>query len=84
MALMKPGNFPREGSRDIDARLGIAQDGRPSEEQLAVQREMQRLISEAMHYGNGHIEDGRHKSLAMTHLEDALMRFGKAIFEVPR
>ncbi|UVG34315.1 hypothetical protein SEA_GRASSBOY_58 [Microbacterium phage Grassboy] len=84
VALMERGHLPREKSADLEARLGIAQDGSPSPEQLQVQREMQALIYTAMDYGNRHIQDGRHKSIAMEHLEDALMRFGKAIFEVPR
>lgn len=83
MALMARGRMPREKSADLEARLGIAQDGSPSSEQLQVQREMQALIYTAMDYGNRHIQDGRHKSIAMEHLEDALMRFGKEIFAAP-
>lgn len=74
----------RETEQDIAARFGIAQNGRPSEEQLRVQRIIASKIEDVAQYANRQITDGRNKSLALTALEDALMRFGKAIFEVPQ
>lgn len=74
----------RENADDIRQRLGIAQDGgKPSAEQLQVQATLRDMIAEVALYGNSHITDGRNKSIALTALEDALMRFGKAIFEIP-
>ncbi|UDL15436.1 hypothetical protein SEA_PEPE25_61 [Microbacterium phage Pepe25] len=74
----------REHADEIRSRFGIAQDGgEPSPEQLQVQATIREMIAEVGVYANSHITDGRNKSLALTALEDALMRFGKAVFEVP-
>ncbi|QIG59068.1 hypothetical protein SEA_FRANSOYER_58 [Microbacterium phage Fransoyer] len=75
---------PRESENDIFARFGIAQDGtRPSEEALRVQAILREKIADVAIYANAHITDGRNKSIGLTALEDALLRFGKAIFEIP-
>lgn len=74
----------REGAREIYQRFGIAQDSVAGEGELEVQAELREKFAQLATYANSHITDGRHKSLAMDHLEDALMRFGKAIFEIPK
>lgn len=78
-------NTDTEGSRretpeQINKRFGIAQDGKPSQEQLAAQSELRHIIALAGGFMNENIADGREKSLALTHLEEALMWAGKAIF----
>ncbi|QNL30022.1 hypothetical protein SEA_RUDY_52 [Microbacterium phage Rudy] len=75
---------PRETDAEVRQRFGIAQDSISGSRELAVQKELREKFAELAVYANSHITDGRHKALAMEHLEDALMRFGKAIFEVPR
>lgn len=70
----------RESGSQVAARFRTAQDGKPSPEQLEVQKEIAAAIEGIAVYANQRILDSRHKSLAYTHLEDALMRFGKAIF----
>ncbi|WNM75165.1 hypothetical protein SEA_LONELYSOIL_54 [Microbacterium phage Lonelysoil] len=74
----------RESDREVSQRFGIAQDSIAGWGELGVQKELREKFAELAVYANSHITDGRHKALAMDHLEDALMRFGKAIFEVPR
>lgn len=66
---------------DIEKRFGIAQDGAPSPEQLQVQREIRDTIGRLAQGINRSVEDGREKELALTHLEEALMWTGKAIFK---
>lgn len=81
MALMPERTLPRLSPADISARLGIAQDGKPSEEQLRVQRELREAIEGILIYANQNIDDSRAKSLGMTAGEDMLMWLGKAIFQ---
>lgn len=81
MALKRDGVLPHLSSEDIAARLGIAQDGKPSEEQLRVQRELRDAIEGILVYANYNIDDSRAKSLGMTAGEDMLMWLGKAIFQ---
>lgn len=66
---------------DIDARFGIAQDGKPTDDQLAQQRAVRAAVANAAQHVNLYAPDGRAKSLALTHLEEALMWAGKAIFQ---
>lgn len=80
MALTPNGYDPRESAVEIDARFGIAQDGTPTEEQLAFQAVLRVEIAEIAHTLNEKVADSRMKSLALTHLEEALMWAGKAIF----
>lgn len=70
----------RETRSDVMRRFGIAQDGRPSQEQLDVQADIRNMIAEVAADINSDIADSREKSLALTHLEEALMWAGKAIF----
>lgn len=65
----------------LSVRLGIAQDGKPSEKQLEVQKHARDLIAGTAFYIEQYVEDGREKSLALTKLEEALMWAGKAIFK---
>ena len=80
MALVPNGYDPRESSEQIEARFGIAQDSKPTEEQLKFQRDLRAIIGGAATLLNAKVEDSREKSLAITHLEEALMWAGKAIF----
>lgn len=81
MALLPTGTEPREGRHQIEMRFLIAQDNkRPDDEQLLVQSEIRQLIAEAAFGINEEVADSREKSLALTHLEEALMWAGKAIF----
>jgi len=75
---------PRESELEVRQRFGIAQDSVSGRGELEVQQSLRGLFADLAVYANAHITDGRHKSLAMDHLEDALMRFGKAIFEIPK
>lgn len=81
MALVPNGVEPRESSAEIEARFGIAQDGRPTESQLEFQGELRELIADVALSINDHVADSREKSLALTSLEEALMWAGKAIFK---
>ena len=62
-------------------RFGLAQDSKPSEEELRIQNQIRGLINEVAQTLDVHIEDGREKSLALTKLEESLMWAGKAIFK---
>ena len=79
MALVPDGVQPRE---DVAfTRFKIAQDAKPTEPQLSFQMEYRAMIAEAADELNLRVEDSREKSLALTHLEEALMWAGKAIFK---
>jgi hypothetical protein len=81
MALL-PDNAPtRESDGDIAARFGIAQDSKPTEAQLAYQKEIRSAVSELAVKINADVADSREKSLALTALEEALLWAGKAIFK---
>lgn len=73
-------NTPRETEAQITKRFGIAQDGAPSAEQLELQASLRETFAGLGVRINRDIADGREKSLAQTHLEEALMWAGKAIF----
>lgn len=77
MALMPEGTAPRE---DVYNRFVIAQDGKPSVEQLDLQAELRVRTAEVAARLNRAAADSREKSLAITHLEEALMWAGKAVF----
>ena len=78
MALMPEGTAPRE---DVyNTRFNIAQDGKPSVEQLELHSELRGKVAEVADQLNWAAADSREKSLALTHLEEALMWAGKAIF----
>jgi hypothetical protein len=80
MALMPKNQEPRESNVEVDSRFGIAQDGQPTEEQLTIQSAVRVMIVSTAERINTHVADSREKSLALTHLEEALMWAGKAIF----
>lgn len=64
------------------ARFNIAQDGpKPSDAQLANQREIRARIEAAAASIEGSAAPSREQSLALTKLEEALMWAGKAIFK---
>lgn len=68
-------------AESVSARFGIAQDGKPSSGQLEVQLNARERIAQTAFYLEQNVADGREKSLALTHLEEALMWAGKAIFK---
>lgn len=80
MALNDIQNFS-EARAKANARFGIAQDGKPSDDQLGEQKLVQEAIASAGYVIERDIQDGREKALALTHLEEALMWAGKAIFK---
>lgn len=80
MALLINNAPTRETDADIKARFLIAQDGKPTEAQLAYQTDIRLAIAELAILINRDVEDSREKSLALTALEEALMWTGKAIF----
>lgn len=80
MALTPNGYNPRESVHDIHMRFLIAQDDRPSDEQLQFQSDLRTGIANIAQELNQKVEDSREKSLALTHLEEALLWAGKAIF----
>lgn len=83
MALI-PNNVPTQLSpEDIAARFMIAQDSRPTEAQLEYQNDIRQVFAGLAQRINADVADSRAKSTALTHLEDALMWTGKAIFQAP-
>lgn len=78
MALVPNGVDPRE---DVRERFLIAQDGKPTEAQLEYQAFLREKTAELADDINHVVADSREKSLAITHLEEALMWAGKAIFK---
>jgi hypothetical protein len=71
----------RESAEDVGARFGIAQDGKPSPEQLELQASLRGSIAGVAIRLNREVADSREKSLALTRFEEALMWAGKAIFK---
>lgn len=74
-----------EEANNLDKRFGIAQDTsvvdeETRQEQLSVQASVRREISATAAFIDHQVADSREKSLALTHLEEALMWAGKAIF----
>lgn len=70
-----------EELKDVRARFGIAQDSQPLPEALSLQADIRNevaVLAERLAY---EIEPSRELSLALTHLEEALMWAGKAIFK---
>ena len=83
MALMPEDATARE---PLYERFGIAADGptpADMEERVHLQIKVRAKIYEVATYLNDTVEDCREKSLALTHLEEALMWSGKAIFKNP-
>lgn len=64
---------------DVHARFGIAQD--PPDEALSLQANIKRAVTALAEYLATEIEPSRELSLALTHLEEALMWAGKAVFK---
>lgn len=81
MALMPEGKVPFVPAESISRRYGIAQDSKPSDDQLKVQRELREAMRGLAVYANQNIDDSREKSLGLTALEDSLMWLGKAVFQ---
>ena len=71
-----------EEIQDVRARFGIAQDGKPAPvEELSIQRSIRNRTALLAEHFTTEIEPSRELSLALTHLEEALMWAGKAIFK---
>lgn len=72
----------RDESELLKSRFQTAQADPPEdiEERKRVQRALQADILATAYLINDTVEDGRAKALALTHLEEALMWAGKAIF----
>lgn len=81
MALLLNNAPTREDATDIRARFLIAQDGRPTQAQLDYQADLRQVFAGLAARINEDVEDCREKSSALTHLEEALMWTGKAIFK---
>lgn len=71
---------PRESEQQISGRFIIAQDGKPSQEQLDLQKSLRETFAGLAVRINRDVADSREKSLSLTNLEEALMWAGKAIF----
>lgn len=80
MALLPDNTRTRESSEDVRARFQIAQDGKPTDAQLAYQAGLRDIFAGLAGQINADVADSREKSLALTKLEEALMWTGKAIF----
>ena len=65
----------------VRARFGIAQDSKPELEALSLQAAIRRDVAYLAEYLASKIEPSRELSLALTHLEEALMWAGKAVFK---
>lgn len=65
----------------VRARFGIAQDSKPEPEALTLQAAIRRGVAHLAERLAIEIEPSRELSLALTHLEEALMWSGKAIFK---
>lgn len=72
----------REEQAALMARFRTAQAEPPADiaDRKDVQSRVQTAIKSAVYYIDTDIENNREKSLALTHLEEALMWAGKAIF----
>ena len=65
----------------VRARFGIAQDSKPEPEALLLQGYIRREVAHLAEYLAIEVEPSRELSLALTHLEEALMWAGKAVFK---
>jgi hypothetical protein len=81
MGVLRAEDEPRETDEQVKTRFGIAQDSaRPDADALDVQVSVREAITTAGLLINANVEDGREKSLALTHLEEALLWTGKGLF----
>ena len=65
---------------DVHARFGIAQDSKPAPEALSLQADIREKVVMLAEHLATEVEPSRELSLALTHLEEALMWAGKAVF----
>lgn len=66
---------------DVHARFGIAQDGEPLPKALSLQADIRENVALLAEHLATEIEPSRELSLALTHLEEALMWAGKSVFK---
>jgi hypothetical protein len=80
MALSPRGYHPRE---DVASRFLIAQDrtdiNMPGS--LELQKDTRAIYLQLADFINATVMDSREKSLSLTHLEESMMWFGKALFK---
>ena len=65
----------------VRARFGIAQDSKPEPEALLLQAGIRMEVASLAERLTTEVEPSRELSLALTHLEEALMWAGKAVFK---
>ena len=65
----------------VRARFGIAQDSKPVPEALSLQADIREKVAVLAEHLATEVEPSRELSLALTHLEAALMWAGKAVFK---
>lgn len=70
-----------EEIKAVRARFGIAQDSKPAPEALSLQAEIRETVAHLAEFLAEEVEPSRELSLALTHLEEALMWAGKAVFK---
>ena len=71
-----------EELRDVRVRFGIAQDSKPAPvEALSLQKSIRNRTALLAELLATEVEPSRELSLALTHLEEALMWAGKAVFK---
>lgn len=79
MSVMQTGEAPKESREDISARFTA--NVNPQSDQLESSAFVRDSIRGLALYLNSRITDSREKSLAITHLEEALMWSNKAIMK---
>jgi hypothetical protein len=78
MAVMPEGQEPRE---EMTSRFTISHDSLASAGQKELHRDLRAAFVNMARTINETVADSREKSLAITHLEEALMWTGKAIYK---
>lgn len=66
---------------NVASRFGISADSVPTSAQLTASKNFRQKVIDLATFIEINIPDGRNKSLALTHLEDALMRGNKGIYQ---
>lgn len=70
-----------EELKDVRVRFGIAQDGKPAPGALLLQADIRNRTALLAEHLVAEVEPSRELSMALTHLEEALMWAGKAVFK---
>lgn len=80
MGLQKNNPWAAQEQANIERNFGIAQDGKPSEEELALQASLRETFTGLAVRINRDITPGPAKTRAIIKLQEGLMWAGKAIF----